>query len=449
MLNPKIHFARMLSRLNALFGRGQVVTMTVIVLIGLVSGVAIFMYMGSAAPNTIIIAGGPVGSAFQNNAEKYKKILARDGVVLKIIPSEGSRDNLSKLGNPQLAVDVGFVLGGEVIGAKTDNLVSLGSVAYQPLMIFYRGKTRELLSDFKGQRMDIGQEGSGAHSLALTLLKANGFEPNDGTVLVNTLANDAVAALYENRIDALFMMAESTSTEMLRQLLHNPDIHLFSFSQADAYTRRIHYLNKLELPKGSFDFGKNIPATDMLLVGPTVELIARNSLHPALSDLLLEAAREVHGTPGLFRKRNEFPAPLEHEFRISPDAVRYYASGKSFMYRTFPFWIASLITRVLAVIVPVALLLIPALKITPAIYRWRVESRIYRWYRVLLEFEREAFKHPVGQERLEELLQRLDHIERNVNKIVIPASCGNLYYGLREHVSFVRVSLHALRMPVA
>ena len=174
-----------------------------------------------------------------------------------------------------------------------------------------------------------------------------------------------------------------------------------------------------------------------------MELIARSSLHPALSDLLLEAAREVHGTPGLFRKRGEFPAPQEHEFRISPDASRYYASGKSFLYRNFPFWIASLIARVLAVIVPVALLLIPALKVVPTIYRWRVESRINRWYRALLELERDASKPSADVERREELLRHLDHIEHAVNKIIVPAAFGNLFYGLREHISFVREKLHS------
>jgi TRAP-type uncharacterized transport system substrate-binding protein len=427
-----------MAKLTALFGRGLVVSMSVILVVGLAISMAVLLFINSAAPTSITIVSGPKGSVFQNNAEKYKKILAREGVTLTILPSEGSMDNIKKLIDPKVAVDVGFVLGGEVGGADISNLVSLGSISYQPLMIFYRGETKALLSEFKGQRLDIGPEGSGTHTLALALLKANGIEPGGDTTFVDTPEGDSAQALLENRLDALFVMGDSTSTVLMRQLLHTPDVHLYNFTQADGYARRISYLNKLVLPKGSLDFGKNVPAEDTSLVGPTVELIARSSLHPALSDLLLEAAREVHGSPGIFKKRGEFPAPVEHEIHISADASRYYASGKSFLYRTFPFWLAGLVARALAVIVPIALLLIPALKMAPAIYRWRMESRIHRWYRALLELERDAFKPSGDPKRREELLRHLDRIENTVSKIVVPASFGDLFYGLRGHIGFVR-----------
>lgn len=443
MISPRIFVARVMDRLNTLFGRGLIVSMGVILLVGLTASIGIFAFMKSAAPNSITIASGPPGSTFQRNAEKYQKILAREGVKLKIVPSEGSSDNFNKLSNPKVAVDVGFVLGGEDNKVGAENLVSLGSVAYQPLMIFYRGEPRKLLSEFQGKRLDIGQDGSGTHALALTLLKANGIKPDDGTQLISAESGESGRALLEGRIDAVFLMSDSTSTDLMRKLLREPGIRLFSFTQADGYVRRINYLNKLEMPMGALDFGKNIPSEDLYLIGPTVELIARDNLHPALSDLLLEAAREVHSPPGLFKKRGEFPAPLEHEFRISPDATRYYASGKSFLYRTFPYWMASLIARLLAVVVPVVLLLIPALKIAPAIYRWRIEARIFPWYRALLEVERDAFKPAVDTRRREELLRHLDHIEHAVNKIIVPASFGDLFYGLRGHISFVRAGLIA------
>jgi TRAP-type uncharacterized transport system substrate-binding protein len=440
-VRPKIYFARMLAKLNGIFGQGQVVSVSVILALGLAVGAATLMFMNFGAPNTITITSGPKGSSFERNAERYKKILARDGVTVNILPSDGSRDNFKKLSDPKVAVDVGFVLGGEVNKADTGNLVSLGSVSYQPLMIFYRGDPKKLIADFNGQRLDIGEDGSGTRSLALTLLKANGIEKGGSTSFVNTASGDEVRALLENRVDAIFVMGDSTSSDMMRSLLRTPGVHLFNFTQADGYVRRINYLNKLSLPKGSLDFGKDIPPEETTLIGPTVELIARDSLHPALSDLLLEAAREVHGGSSLFRKRGEFPAPQEHEFRISPDASRYYTSGKSFLYRTFPYGIASVIARIIAFVVPLALLLIPALRMAPAIYRWRMESRIHRWYRALLDLERDAFNPSVDPKRREDLLKHLDHIESAVNKIIVPASFGDLFYGLRGHICFVRNTL--------
>jgi TRAP-type uncharacterized transport system substrate-binding protein len=441
VIAPKIYLERTIARLMALFGQGLVVSISVIVIIGLALSTAIFMYMEAAPPDTLTIASGPDGSIFQKTAEKYKVILAKNGVTLKIIPSEGSPDNFKKLSDPKIDVDIGFVLGGQVNGTNTDNLVSLGSISYQPLMIFYRGATKNLLSDFKGMRLYTGPKGSGTDSLARTLLEANGIKPDGNTILVNTLAGNPEQALLKNHVDAIFLMGETTPLELMRHLVHTPEIHIFNFTQADGYTRRINYLNKLEIPKGSLDLGQDIPSENLYLVGPTVELIARDSLHPALSDLLLEAAREVHGAASPFKKRGEFPAPLEHEFRISEDASRYYESGKSFLYRTFPFWAASLITRSLTIIVPLALFVIPALQLVPSIYRWRLESRIYRWYRVLLDIERDAFKPSADHKRREELLRHLDHIEHTVNKIVVPASCGNHFYELRLHINFVRDKL--------
>jgi TRAP-type uncharacterized transport system substrate-binding protein len=443
VIAPKVLVSKAFARLNALFGQGLIVSLTVILVIGVAAGAALLLFANTAAPTTVTMASGPTGSVFQRNAERYQKILAREGVTLKIVPSDGSKDNLRMLTDPKSDVDVGFVLGGETKANEIGNLMSLGSVAYQPLMVFYRGTPKDLLSDFAGKRIDIGEEGSGTHTLALALLKANGIEPGGSTTLATRESTDAAQALAEGKTDAIFLMGESTPTDLMRKLLRDPEIHLFNFTQADAYSRRITYLNKLTLPKGALDFGKNIPAEDTYLIGPTVELVARSSLHPALSDLLLEAAREIHGRAGLYRKRGEFPAAVENDIRLSPEAVRYYASGKSFLYRTFPFWLASLIARALAVIVPLALLLIPALKLAPTIYRWRMESRIRRWYRALQELEREAFAPACDATRREELLRQLDEVEDKVTQIVVPPAFGDVLYGLRTHIGFVRERLRS------
>jgi len=419
-LRNQIERAR--ARLSTHVGHGLPISLGLILVVSILAGILAFVFLNSAPPTTLTMTSGPEGSSFRNVAGQYQKILAREGVTLQVLLSQGSRDNLARLEDPKSRVDVGFVVGGETTGGGGRRLVSLGSVSYQPMMIFYRGQTKTLLSEFKGLRLDIGQEGSGASLLAQRLLDANGIKAGDGTQVGHAPPATSVHSLLEGKIDALFAMSDSTPTEMMRQLLRDQDIHLFNFVQAEGYAHRITYLNRLVLPRGAIDFGEDIPHEDVNLVAPTVELVARESLHPALSDLLLEAAREVHGRAGLYKKSGEFPAPIEHDLPISADAARYYASGRSFFYRTFPFWIASLIERILAIVVPMTIILVPGFKIAPAIFRWRVESRIYRWYSVLQRIE-------------------LDGVEATVKKLIVPPAYGDLLYHLRAHIAHVREGL--------
>ena len=290
-------------------GSGSELDGTGAIVIGLVLVAAIISFVESSPPGTITITSGPAGSSFHTNAEKYRLILARNHVKLKVVLSRGSLENLQRLNDPSSRVDVGFVQGGATNGINLDKLVSLGSLSYQPLLIFYRGTTTvEVLSGFTGKRLAVGSEGSGTRLLALTLLATNGVEPGGGTTFLDLEPEAAASGLLEGSVDAVFLMGDSASALIMRKLLRSPEIHLVSFSQADAYTRRFRFLNKLVLPKGSIDLGKNLPAQDAFLIGPTVELVARAGLHPALSDLLLEAAREVHSNPSLLQRQGEFPA---------------------------------------------------------------------------------------------------------------------------------------------
>lgn len=443
----KIGLVQLQAMFMETFGLGRAVALTAVILIFLIVLFGVFWFFHSAPPNTITITTGPEGSVFQKMAQRYATILARDRVQLKILPSQGSLENLKRLLDPSFHVDVGFVQGGVAGGLHVDKLVSLGSITYEPLVIFYsRAKPVDLLSELSGKRLAIGPEGSGTRSLALALLKANGIEPGGATTLVDLDAEDAAKALVEGKVDAAFMMGDSASPQVMLKLLRMPGIHMYNFIQADGYTRRITnldrivYLNKLELPQGSIDFGKNIPAHDVWLIGPTVELVARSNLHPALSDLLLEAATELHGRASLLQRRGEFPAPLEHEFRISADASRFYKSGKGLLYRSLPFWMASLTNRILVAFVPMLVLLIPVLRIIPVVYRWRTRLRIYRWYRLLLVLEQELVARS-GSDKREALLLRLDQIDEEVNKMRVPASFGDQFYVLREHIGFVRSRL--------
>jgi TRAP transporter TAXI family solute receptor len=398
-------------------------------------------FVHPAPPDTITISSGPEGSSYALTAERYRKILARQGVTLKVLPSQGSLENLKRLADPKVPVDIGFVQGGLATQADTSELYSLGSIFYTPVYLFYRApKPIARLSELSGKRVSTGREGSGTHVLATALLRANGIDGKDTTKLVNLEGTAAEDALQGKQVDAAFLMGDSAAFANVRELLHTEGVRLFDFQQADAYVLRFRYLSKLQVPAGALDLGRNLPGATLTLVAPTVELVARSDLHPALSDMLIEAAHEVHGRSGLFQKAGEFPAPLEHEYRISDDANRYYKSGKTFAYKHLPFWLASLVDRIVVVLVPLAVLLIPGFKLLPWLYRWRVNQRIYRRYAELMALERAAFSKTTPQERTD-LLRRLDKIEEQVIKLKVPGSFAEQGYILRQHIGFVRARL--------
>ena len=436
-------FARLLTLCSEYFGLSRWLSFVVVCLTAGMIGFAVFWFVHSAPPRVLTITAGPAGSTFELNAEKYRAILARNGVTLKILPSQGSFENLQRLENPASHADIGFVQGGISDGTNTQDLISLGSISYEPLLVFYRGTNAvRMLSRFAGRRLAVGPEGSGTRSLALTLLQTNGIAAGGDTALLPLEAAAAATALLAGTVDAAFMMSDSASLPTMRTLLRSPDVQLMSFEQADAYARRFNYLNKLRLPEGAIDFGKNLPAQDVWLIGPTVELVAHRNLNPALSDLLLEAAREVHGRAGIFQNQGEFPAPLVHEFNISADALRYYKSGKTFFYRNLPFWLASLANRILVAFVPVILVLIPGVRLVPILYRWKSQLRIYRWYRKLLVLERELTLdwNPSKQA---EMAARLNEIDTVVKQLRMPASFAFQFYMLRGHIDYVRGKLAA------
>jgi hypothetical protein len=393
-----------------------------------------------APPHTITMSAGPHDSSFMLAANEYKKILARNGITLKVLESDGSLQNLQRLLDPKQHVDIALVQGGVADGLAASTLMSLGSVFYDPVVVFYRGTGITRLAQLEGKRIAIGREGSGTRELALKLLEANGIEPGRDTPLLPDDGLQAATKLVSGEVDAAILNGDSATRALMLRLLRVPGISVMDFEEASAYTRLFPYLDEIDLPPGVLDLRHRIPADTVHLISPTVEIVARTNLHPAISDLLIEAAQEIHGMPGLLQHAGQFPNAVEHEYPISEDAQRYYKTGKSFLYRNLPFWLASVGDRTLVLLLPIAVLLFPALRLIPALYRWRVRSRIYRYYGSLIAIEREALKDPSQAER-EALFQELDQIEDSLNGLRMPLAYADAFYVLREHVGFVRSRL--------
>ncbi len=196
----------------------------------------------------------------------------------------------------------------------------------------------------------------------------------------------------------------------------------------------------MTLLRGSVDIAADIPPRNVSMVAVTAHLVARDDFHPALVSVLLQAASKVHNGAGVFHKAGEFPVPRGGDFPVSEDAARYYKSGPPFLQRYLPFWVANLIERLLVLLVPLIAVVIPMMRIMPALYDWQVKRKIFRWYRDLKGVELEINEAPSSGE-ISALLERLREIERGVAATKVPLTYWDYVYTLRGHIDLVRARL--------
>jgi TRAP-type uncharacterized transport system substrate-binding protein len=422
------------------------------ILLVLAACVVAYIVVDPAPPRHVVLATGQENSAYEEFGRKYAALLARDGIKVELQRSLGSEDNLQRLIAGR--ADIAFVQSGSTSEAQAEGkgLMSLGSLFTEPVWLFLRERTqgrngRKLdirsLTQLKGLRINLGPEGTGVPRLFRQVLSVNGVEP--GQLTISSLENTpATVELLAGRIDGL-VFSSAPEAPLIQMLLQTPGIRLYDFRQAEAYTRRLPFLTYVVLPRGIVDLGRDIPSQDFHLIAPTATLVARDDLHPALVDLFVKSATEIHGGAGWFQQQGQFPSPKYTEIPVSREAAKYYRDGPPFLQRYLSFWLANLFDRLWVVVVALAALVIPLSKIVPPLYVWRIRSRVYRWYGQLRAVEQalENADPAHCDEVRTDLLRRLDDIEARVNHISIPLAYADALYGLRSHINFVRQRVRA------
>ncbi len=440
---PGRALSRMAGRLH-LSWHDTLVTIVPAILLLAVVGYVAQRFVRPAPPSRIVMTVGSADGAYDEFARRYRTILARSGVELELHPSSGAVQNYERLRADApvdgVVYDVGFVQSGIGSSEEAPHLETIAGVYYEPVWLFAPDIDRlAKLSDLAGKRIAIGVSGSGLRRLALQMLAAAGVTAQNAT-LVEVAGNEAAAMLDDGELDIAFIIGAPESPFI--QSLFKGRLHIVSLAQSEAIARYFPTLTPLVLPQGAVDLATGRPDHDVKLMAATSLLVSREDLHPALVYLLLEAAAEVHGGPGLFQQRGEFPSSKVRDFPISEQATRWFQSGRPFLQRYLPFWLANLIERLLVVIVPIVALTIPLTRIVPAFYSWRVRSKIFRWYGELhaiearLEGGRDATA--VGREA-----GRLDEIERAVTHQKIPLAFYHEVHLLRAHIAMVRGRLTA------
>ncbi len=397
--------------------------------------------LGPRCPKHVVIATGGQDGAYFAFANRYRQILAKEGITLELRTTAGSVENSRLLRDGESDVSLALIQGGITSNDETNDFESLASLYLEPVWVFCRSNEPiDDLEQLRDKRISIGPEGSGTHAIALKLLGDNKLAPEsdsaDDTIIFDWTTSESVAGLKSGTIDAAFFVI-SPESPIVDELIQTDGIQLVSFRRAAAYQRRYPYLSNVTLPEGLINFEQNVPSRDIVLLAPAANLVARADLHHALIPLLMQTVEEVHESGGLLARPEPFPSPTYVDYPLNRDARRHFQSGPTLFYRYLPFWLAAWLDRVKLLLLPMCTLLFPLLKVAPPIYRWRIRSKIYRWYRVLREIDQKLKGAQPGDDFSQDVVQ-LRSLETELAEVSVPLSYMAEFYNLHLHILLVQ-----------
>jgi uncharacterized protein len=391
-------------------------------------------FIQPSSKKEITIATGSIDGEYYKTALQYKDILEKKKVKVNSLTSNGSMENIQLLKNKK--ADIAFVQNGIDKLKNQHSLKAIASVNYEPLWIFYKNEnyTMDYIIQLISKKISVGNEGSGTKDLALKILNDNGID-NENSQILSHSTQEAKELLLKGEIDAMFVVT-SANSKIVKELLENPNINLFSFKRAKAYSRKYSFLESIPLYEGTIDLYKNLPSQDVNLLTTTANLIVREDFSDELTRLVLKEIKIIHNKKGLFEAQNQFPNIDNLTIEINEDANRYFTYGDTWLEKIFPYWIASNIDRLKILLIPLITLMIPLSKGFFPLYRWSIRSKIYKWYEEIQKIDLEV--EDAKNEELTQHLEKITALKKEIkSETKVPLSYMGEYYDLIMHLELI------------
>jgi TRAP transporter TAXI family solute receptor len=418
------------------------------VVVAVIAFAVTLRFVDPAPPGSITVITGSEDGRYYRVAGKIKSELAKEGLEVNLIPSAGSIANLEALLAEDNEISMAFVQSGieNLFDGDTSELRSLGALYFEPIWLFYnRSRPVRFLRDLEGQRIAVGEPGSGSHAVAEFLLEASALKRPGEDPLIESFefgGEDAIDALEKGEVDAGFFVLPADSP-MIKRLALNPELDFLSERRAAAFEGNYPFLSSCDVPAGLLDLAEDVPGTDRVLLAALATLVVNDRFHPAHTPLILEAARAVVGGGGVLERPGAFPTPRFVSFPLTAEAEHYHENGPPFLLRFMPFWAASLVDRLIILVIPLMVFIIPLVKVAGPLYRWRIRSKIYRWYRYLRETDQKIRDGSIDKHTDEQIEQLLE-LESDLRRVEVPLSYADELYDLHLHVGHVLERLKAL-----
>lgn len=413
----------------------------------IVALIALFFYLDPFPNKKINIATAHQQSDWYTFAKNASLLLEERGLMTSIITSDGAIDNVDKLIHKSEGVNVAFTYGGALNQEQMDGIYSLGSVSYEPIWIFYRkSKTGEIndISNFSQLRVGLGPLKSGSYLIAKKLFELNQIDVTSNKHFISESFEELENDFIKGNLDAVVRVASAYDPE-IRKFLLQPGVELFNYKYANAYQKRMSFIEAVTLPAGSIDLYEQIPKKDVELIATTASLVVRRDMHPDVQLALLMATKDVirNSTNLFFAKRNEFPAYVDPLIQISPVAEHFYDYGPPHAARYLPFWMAGFIDRAWILLLTLLAIFYPLSKLNIKLREFRYSVKKSLYSQKFVAITERLQKTKLTELEKNELSQELSVIKDEVIRAGAPAGKEGDYFGFLYLIDSIEKEIKA------
>jgi len=285
---------------------------------------------------TVNMAVGPIDSYSNDVGQKLKTYLTDKDVSTSLTVQEDTLSVIEEVNSfgegwqdPD-DLNLGFIAQ-SVDASQYPDVVSLGSIASLPLLIFARSELD--IGDLAGKKVSIGVPGSDVNALMTQIINSYGFTADlevrsDPTPL-------GIEQVLSGEVDAVAIL-DSLRAPIIEELAANPELKIVNLARNAALAFEIGYVQPATIPASFINLTKRLPAEPVMTVAVDLTVIANKYLDEPNVLLIVEQLTVLDSRMRLPSDVKSYPNIESSQFPISGVARDFYSNGLPALYAIFP-----------------------------------------------------------------------------------------------------------------
>jgi len=404
------------------------------------------------------ILSGSVGGNYATMVDGLGARASKRGGTIANVPSQGSVDNLRRLGDAAGSCDVQFALVQDGIPIPDPDRIEVIGRLPRKETVFMIGKDAERLtrfSELRGMKIGVGPTTSGTDYLGRTIFGSAELAPL-GLQLSNHDLPAQIDLLVAGGLDlGVFVMDDNA--DLMRRAFRERGLQLASLEHLAIVPTRVPVISLGVIAAGQYDPLAVIPARDHTVLRVDTLIVGNRCAKRSAEIGLLEVL--VEDQPGYLAANKDFRGGALHRSSVAKEF--YAAEGPGFADQYFPWLVDIMPLGNWFYIVMVVSVLFNLMTLGHKIRLWRVDANRDKAFQVVRDTLGEQLtpaeimaleptsEHAAKRQQLDDAIAKLDALRaktrRDENSMLVPLGAEWMYRYEEEQIELLLTALRTLR----